>query len=468
MIRLERPKFSGEEQTNLAKQKSNDPSERESDIVTFDHPSVKRFLYSSKLQQSGDDRVSTFYISEKTVNTEFTVAMVDHLLAIQQPTIDSSILLTTPFLSYAAQYWHEHLRDSGTILDDDELLKSKLLTLFDYPMSPSYLNWIRIWDPERRTTDFELASDRCPSPLYMSIFLRLGGISDSLVDKGSYINGTGGVLTTLQLATQREETTLSEKLLAAGEDIDKTADDEPTALYIAVDNGSAKLVKILLEAGANPDTQRFPNGSALQLASLRGSTGIAELLVASGADVNLQSGLFGTALQAAAANGNTEILTMLLGKGAEPDAVGGLLGTAIQAAETGGHSEAVNLLAAQGIGWDGEGDSVWHEAYDLWMSQTSVGTVAKPLLLNEPLLGSRSQKMLAGALKMLNSPLPDASNAVNIKRKGARREWEAAYADRLKMAEFVQTQGQMGMENKHYVSRASFWAMLLQFKLEVS
>ena len=68
--------------------------------------------------------------------------------------------------------------------------------------------------------------------------------------------------TTLQLATQKEETSTLQKLIATGEDIDTTPDDEPSALYIAVDNGNAKLVQILLTAGADPDAEHSPNGSA--------------------------------------------------------------------------------------------------------------------------------------------------------------------------------------------------------------
>lgn len=469
MIRLEKQEPSDGDRTSLSQQSSHNSSRTETDVVTFDHPSVKRFLYSSKLEHSVNDRLSPFFVSEKTVNAEFVGLMVDHLLAIEQPRMAPSIIEMAPFLPYAARYWHEHLRDAGNILDQDEALNSKLSTLFGDPMCAAYLNWMRMWDPERQRTDLELLENECPSPLYMAVFLRLEGISKGLINQGSYINGTGGLMHTLQLASQREEIEISQMLIESGEDIDATPDGQPTALSIAVDNGNTKLVQVLLEAGADPDGRDSSGSSVLQLASFRGLTGIVESLVASGADVNLQGGPFGTALQAAAAAGHTEILKILLGKGATPDVFGGLLGTAIQAAETGGHSLAVKLLAAQGIPWDEEGDSVWHEAYDLWISQTPKTRVAQFFLATEPLQGgSQIQRLLAGVLKVLTLPPPNASRMSQIRRKSVGPQQEAERTDSLKMTELVRRRGQGGTESKHYVYRAFFWAFLLDCKIKVS
>lgn len=469
MIRLGKQTTSDEDESSLPQRPVSGPSATETNIATFDHPSVKRFLYSSKIQNCGDSRISPFFVSEKTVNAEFAKLMIEHLLAIQQPNIDPPSLETMPFLPYAARYWHEHMKNGGIILEEDEVLSSRLLILFGDPMSPAYLIWIRTWNPERKTTDLELAQEDCSSPLYMSIFLGLRVISNILIDKGSYINGTGGLMhTALQLASQREETSISQKLIDAGEDIDKVPHDQPTALHIAVDNGNAKLVELLLAAGAKPDAQHTGKGSTLQLASFRGSTSIVNLLVASGADVNLRSGLFGTALQAAAAAGHSEIVAILLDKGAEPDAVGGILGTAIQAAETGGHFGVVKQLVAGGVVWDEEGDSMWQEAYDRWNSSSSRAKVPEYLLLNEPSLRSQTQKMLAGILKILNSPLPDASNVSEVSKQKDWRRRKAAHTEKLKLAQDIQGQGKIRPESKHYVYRASFFAALLHFKVEVS
>lgn len=465
MIRLEEQKPWDLDEIKLLRQEAR-KSGSKTEIVTFDHPSVKRFLYSRKLQQSGDDRILPFFVSEKTVNSEFASLMVDHLLAIKQPRIEPSIFVNSPFLPYVAQHWHEHLEDRGNISGEDEVLKGKLLILFGEPMNPAYLNWIRVWNPESQKKYLGLAQDSCPSPLYVAVFLRFEFISKHLINHRSYINGAGGLMyTTLRLASQREYTEIAQDLIAAGEDVDKTANDQPAALHFAVENGNAELVQKLLAAGAKPDAKYAPFGSALQLASFRGFTKIVESLVASEADVNLQSGRFGTALQAAAAAGHSEIVAILLEKGAKPDVVGGLLGTAIQAAATGGHSEVVKMLAAKDVAWGEERDSIWHEAYDLWISRSPrIRTKpAQHFLSEELLVGSDIQRMLAGVLSALSS-LPAASNGkvLETRRKGAAPELGALSTKSLELAKQVRRQGQEGMESEHYVYRALFWAMLFR------
>lgn len=295
--------------------------------------------------------------------------------------------------------------------------------------------------------------------------------------------------TTLRLASLRGDIAISQKLIAAVEDLEKTMDYEHAPLYIAVKNGNSKLVQVLLAAGAKPDRRPELQGSALHLASFRGLTDIARLLVASGADVNLQSGSFGTALQAAAAAGHTDIVAILLDNGAKPAAVGGLLGTAIQAAETGGHSEAVKLIASRGVAWDDKGDSVWREAYDLWSSQTSMGGFAESLLHHGPSLGCQTQEMLAGVLRTLKCSLPTASDVTQFHavplskpansprsemkkslflRLTVDRKWEVEHTERLTLARAVQTTGQIGTEGKYYVYKALFWAILLSSRAKVS
>ena len=415
MVRLAEQKPSDVDKIELLRQ---EPTK----IVTFDHPSVKRFLYSRKLQQSGDERISQFFISEKTVNAEFASQMVDHLLEIKQSGIEPSILARSPFLLYVAQHWHEHFKDCGIIPGEDEVLKGKLLILFKEPMNPAYLNWIRVWNPERKEQDYDLTQDSCPSPLYMAIFLRFESISKHLVDNRSYINGAGGLMhTSLQLAVKLGYTEIAQELIAAGEDVDKTANDQPTAL---------------------------------QMASLGGFIKLVESLVASRADVNLQSGRFGTALQAAAVNGHSEIVAILLEKGAKPDIVGGLFGTAIQAAATGGHSEVVKMLAAKDIAWDEKRDSVWHEAYDLWISRFPTAT-PQSFLSKDILEGSDIQRMLAGVLQVLSS-LPAVSGIEAIKTRNT------IDTKNLILRNEVRRQGQEEMESEHYVYRAVFWAMLFR------
>ena len=472
MIRLEKRSPSDVDELELLRQKAQKSSGTETEIVTFDHPSVKRFLYSSKLQQSGDG-ISPFFVSEKTVNAEFASLMVDHLLAIKQPRIEPSIFVTSPFLPYVAQHWHEHLKDRGDVAGEDEVLKANLLILFGEPMNPAYLNWVRVWNPDSKKPDFGLAQDSCPSPLYVAVLLRFEGISKHLIDNRSYINSAGGLMhTTLQLALRQEYTEIAQELIAAGEDVDRTAKDQPTALYTAVQGGNAELVQMLLAAGAEPEAGDAPFGPALQLASFQGFTKIVELLVASKADVNLLGGRFGTALQAAAAAGHSEVVAILLQHGAKPDVVGGLLGTAIQAAATGGHSKVVKMLAAEDIAWDKKRDSIWHDAYELWKSRSpqnrypwiykspETGTKSSQSFFSgEWLVRSNNQQILASVLETLSS-LPAANSKAFATRRLSTKQ--------LQLLEQVRRQGSEGMESEYYVYRALFWVMLFRGATSVS
>lgn len=495
MIRVERRRIPAQNQGDLPQQTIPSPSGTDMDVVTFDHSSVKRFLYAPELQRFHDDRVSQFFVSEKAVNAEFAKLLLDQVLAVNQPIIWPSFISERPFLPYAARYWYEHIMNSGITPEEDKSLYPKLLVLFGDPMSPAYLNWVRIWNPETKVQDLRTSEYSCASPLYMSIFLRLQGISDSLIGKRLYINVKGGrVRTTLRLAAQRGEIRLSQKLIAAGERVDNASDFEPTALYMAVQAGNGELLQVLLMAGANPDKRPHGEDSALQLVIARGLTDIAALLAASGADVNLEGGI-GTPLQAAAAAGNTEVMEILLDRGAKPTAVGGLLGTAIQAAETGRHPDAIKLLASQGVAWDEKGDSVWREAYDLWASQTSMKTVAESLLASDPTAQSRTQvvlteaqKRLAGVLRVLGSPLPTASDVRDAHRVPLGRpaitpeemerkllylrlltdKGETEHTEKLNLAQAFQTAGKIGMEGKYYFYKALFWAIMLHSKAQVS
>lgn len=468
MIRLEEQKPPDMDDPDLPEQEAQKWSGTNPEIVTFDHPSVKRFLYSRILQQSSDDRIRPFFVSENTVNAEFASLMIDHLLAIKQPRMESSIFTKSPFLPYAAQYWHEHLR---AVPGEDEVLNGKLLTLFADPMNPAYVNWIRVCNPENEMQDLELAQDSCPSPLYVAVFLGFDGISKHLVDNRSYINGVGGLRnTTVQLAAQRGYTEILQELIAAGEDVDKTADDQRTALWIAVEYGNAEIVQTLLAGGANPDAKCVPFGPALQLASFRGVTKIVESLLTSGADVNLQSGRFGTALQAAAEAGHSEIVDTLLEWGAKPDVVGGLLGTAIQAAATGGHAEIVKMLAAKDVAWDEERDSTWRDAYHLWRSKSSERRIVESFL-SEELLGEFGiQRMLVAVLKVFSSLSAESIRKAMeaIGKRGGHPQLDAIVANSLKLVDQIRRQGQEGIESGHYVYRALFWAMLFRCTALVS
>lgn len=325
---------------------------------------------------------------------------------------------------------------------------------------------MRTWDPESRQQNLALVQADCPSPLFLAIFLRLEDVANHLVETRSYINGVGSsTYTTLQLASKQGYTDLTQKLVAAGENVDQTRNDTRTPLWIAVDNCDAQLVDTLLAAGANPNATWDPRGPALVWAIARKSLTIVKLLLAAGADANLHSDALGAPLQAAAVSGFSEIAIALLKAGAKSDTSGGSLGTPILAAATAGHSEVVKILVATGIAWDEVKDSTWHEAYDLWMSQSPRRgiKIADSYISEEPLERSDPAQMLIfvlGALSPRKSKL--ISSALESKKKSVVLKPNASRVTSQDITDRIRKQGLEGMDSGHYVYRALFWAKLLR------
>lgn len=78
MVRIEKQKPSNANEPDLQQQGVRKSSSTKTDIITFDHPSVRRFLYSHALQQSSDDKLSRFFVSDKAINARFVGPMVDY------------------------------------------------------------------------------------------------------------------------------------------------------------------------------------------------------------------------------------------------------------------------------------------------------------------------------------------------------------------------------------------------------
>ncbi len=92
-------------------------------------------------------------------------------------------------------------------------------------------------------------------------------------------------------AAWRGDVTETERLLRAGEEVNRATADGWTALLAAVDAGSLEVVETLLQAGANPDAVYRKRFFPLLLAAEKTRTDIAEALLKHGADANFRGGL---------------------------------------------------------------------------------------------------------------------------------------------------------------------------------
>ncbi|MDF2964615.1 MAG: serine/threonine-protein phosphatase 6 regulatory ankyrin repeat subunit C-like [Rickettsiaceae bacterium] len=126
--------------------------------------------------------------------------------------------------------------------------------------------------------------------------------------------------TPLTLAAQNGHTTIVEKLLAAGADVNKANEKNgATPLIYAAEKGHTAIVEELVAAGADINKANEKNGTTpLMFAAYNGHTAIALKLIAAGADVNKanEKDSF-TPLTLAAYNGHTATVEKLLAAGAD-------------------------------------------------------------------------------------------------------------------------------------------------------
>ncbi|KAH0533917.1 hypothetical protein FGG08_007464, partial [Glutinoglossum americanum] len=435
-------------------------------VVQFYHASVKGFLSSQKVKESKHDPVPEFFISEPAAHAELAKSCLSYLLKMTQPQLPPQILKENPFLSYSAKYWHMHLKEAKASGTGDGAITSKLLDLFKSPMTPSFLNWMRIASPESTQTKFDLSANECPSPLYVALLLELPNLVRKLIEDCAYVNAPGGKLgTPLQLSISRGNVAVVQQLLSKGAKVESSQEVGEVPLYIAASRGDHNIVQMLLEAKANPDGKSGEFGTALQVACYGGFGKVVEHLLDSGADVNEEGGLFGTALQAASAAGYGEIVDELLTAGANISVTSGLLGSAIQAAITGGHSHVVSKLASSRADLDPNGDVIWHDAFiELQMEKPAITKKIVDFILQETKIKqplALDQLLLAAAVKQLNNLSQYTSIPIDLVDQHRKPGYETSNFHKLDtLVPRIYKNGREGMHHTGYLYKALFWAVL--------
>jgi len=185
-----------------------------------------------------------------------------------------------------------------------------------------------------------------------------GEIFDSLIAAGADVN-RGCHDYGLPLSAAANSYYLTQRLLAAGANVNGQWPDESTALQSACHAPNIDTIKLLLDAGADINAPASPRGgkTALQAAVRIGKVPIIKLLLQHGADCNAPAAKsYGaTALQFAAMEGRIAILLLLLRAGAEinaaPSSTGGR--TALEAAAENGRLDVVSLLLKNDTDVDG-------------------------------------------------------------------------------------------------------------------
>jgi hypothetical protein len=281
-------------------------------IVTLAHYSVKEYLTTENILQS---RAARYGIQGIACNEFIAMGCISYLLRFQGPGPFSNATIKESKLAlYAAKFWITHTEAAAQNAED---LNRLIMELFSTE-NGAYLNWIRIYDPDRpwESRNFDRTLAEVPAPLYIASLSGLVEIVDLLLFKArTDVNAQGGIL--------------------------------GTALQAASRGGHDKTVELLLNRGADINAQGGILGTPLQAASRGGHDKTVELLLNRGADINAQGGILGTPLQAASRGGHDKTVELLLNRGANI-MQGGLYGTALQVASRGGHDKILELLVNRG------------------------------------------------------------------------------------------------------------------------
>jgi hypothetical protein len=111
-------------------------------VVQFSHFSVKEFLMSSRLANTGE-HLSHYHIIPSSANACISRFCLSTLLSLGD-NVAKSAVEQRPFAIYAARYWVDHAKVEGVLLRVQDLMER----MFD-PDTPYFATWIWIYDIDR-------------------------------------------------------------------------------------------------------------------------------------------------------------------------------------------------------------------------------------------------------------------------------------------------------------------------------
>ncbi len=404
------------------------------EIIRFAHSSVNEYLVSQNLQSS-TDKAARFYVSSNAAHAYVSSRCLDYLLEQRGEVHSKQRLLAIPLLNYSAHYWHVHVKSMEvTIVQrvDLDAIERKIQNMFSPSYSRTYVNWLRLADPDGFENPAILEEDAnfYPEPLYYAILLQLSNIAKKLIEDGAEVNGRGGNEgTSLQLAAHCGFTSIVRLLLDKGADPNREGKSHGSALYAAVVQGHEGIVDALVESKADVNKQEGYYGNALQVASYFGYFLIVGHLLRNNANVKATGGVFGTALQAACAADHEKLIPLLIGAGADADCRMGLLKSPLQAALTGTDFGALNQLMRHGVKFELNGARIWRAAYaKLRQEHAPLVTEFEDMLKSgqeiPPELTSSRQLLAAVVQRSSKTGIPERASNVEAISDNMRRTWE--------------------------------------------
>ena len=259
---------------------------RPSATITLAHYSVKEYLISDRIKQSGDQ----FFAINPTTSHAFIAESCLHYI-MQYVNFSTTLgawpadLQTLPLLDYTARYWSTHINSMPQ--DDQMALNSLVLKLL---LSAPYLpKWLQVHartniiSAFHRSRPLEFENIKVEQTLFYAVDLGLVHVTQELLDRGS----------------------------------DPNAKDDygETALHRVAINGNKPIALMLLKSGASVDAVNGYCQTPLHWAAWSENYEMVDMLLAWGADINAPNGGGETALHYAASD-HPKMLKFLLHEGA--------------------------------------------------------------------------------------------------------------------------------------------------------
>ena len=359
----------------------------DSRVVQFSHFSVKEYLTSARLAQSGGD-VSRFHVDLNAAHMILAPACLGTLLRLDE---HNSGPKGFPLREYASRHWVEHAQSE----DVSTRVQDAMDDLFD-GSKRYFWAWLRVHDIDKpRRTFYGSKEYSVESPLYYAAFCGFYDLVDRLIMKHpEQVNAfTGYVISPFPAALFMRHFRLLWKHGRRGAVVDLRDRHYSTPLHAAAKSGSVDIARWLLNHGANANAQsvelhiglRTPLHEAayaielgvvkvllehkadINLQDTDGNTPlydvvaqfrrsregqvveIARRLLEHGADPNIRRRNGSTPLHEASSLGSLEVARLLLSYGANVDEKDAEGKTPFQVASSGGHDELIKLLLEHGV-----------------------------------------------------------------------------------------------------------------------
>jgi ankyrin repeat domain-containing protein 50 len=338
----------------------------DSDDDIYELTQTLRIAHFSVQEYLESERIKLHRFALKAASAHEEIAQIC-LVYLQEPGLSSgrsnhTNLKEFPLAHFAAQFWHDHYKNS---MNTAPQLDRLILALFQ--RQDTFFTWVKLHDldcPSRKSTFYTFYT--IPSPVYYASLLGLDGVLLELVNtcqdhinQKNLINAEGGYYdNALQAASAKGHKKVVQMLIDAGVNVENRFD---TVLEAASANGHEEVMQILLN-----NHGVYENGyKALKAASGGGHEKIVQMLIDAGVSARYEQGLFADALQAASYEGHEKVVQMLINAGAWVDYPVQYFSTVLQTASYQGHEKVVQMLINAGADINdqgGEFDSPLHAA----------------------------------------------------------------------------------------------------------